>query len=214
VLTSWQCQQCGLANLAYDANCQRCGTVNPRTAAQAGVVLADGYVMPPPPGAGGVWRDGKTMVMAKGAYLPDRCVKCNAPANGLRLKRKLSWHHPLLYLLAFGAMLFYLILAMALSKRVTVDFGICAEHLRRRRTLMAIGLGLLVAGILIPIVAFTYDYAGLGLLGILLAIFSVVWLILANRIVTVKKIDDYYLWLTGVNEQFLALFPTLPPGHA
>jgi hypothetical protein len=214
VLTSWQCPQCGLANLAYDANCLRCGAVNPKAAPQAGVVLADGYVMPPPPGAGGVWRDGRTMVMTKLAHLPDRCVKCNAPANGIRLKRKLSWHHPVLYLLIFGAMVFYLILAMALSKRATIEFGICARHLQRRRTFMGIGWAMLAAGILIPIVAFTYDYPDVGVLGIGLFIVSVVWLIFASKIVTVKKINEHYVWLTGVNEQFLSLFPQLPAGHA
>jgi hypothetical protein len=43
---------------------------------------------------GGTWREGKTLVMWKEAVLPDRCIRCNAPANGRRLIRKLNWHEP------------------------------------------------------------------------------------------------------------------------
>ena len=42
--------------------------------------------------ADGVWRDGKIIVMSHDASFPDRCVKCNQPAAGYRLKRKLTWH--------------------------------------------------------------------------------------------------------------------------
>ena len=68
-----------------------------------GIVLSDGYVLPPPPTVGtpgtGVWRDKATLIMSKDAQLPARCIKCNAPATGARLKKKLSWHHPAIYLL-------------------------------------------------------------------------------------------------------------------
>jgi len=69
----------------------------------AGIVLEDGYVLPPPPSMAGVWRDNKTLVMTKDALLPDQCVKCNAPAHGFKLKRKLTWHHPALYLIILVA---------------------------------------------------------------------------------------------------------------
>jgi hypothetical protein len=176
----------------------------------AGIVLEDGYVMPPPPGTGGVWRDGATLVMHKSAYLPDRCVKCNAPANGQRLRRKLSWHHPALYILVFGAALFYVILAMALSKRATVDFGICAEHSRRRKTFMAIGLSALALGLVVPIVAFANDYPGIGVVGIFFFLAALIWLVIVNRFVNVKLIDDQYVWLSGINHQYLMQFPPLP----
>jgi hypothetical protein len=81
-----------------------------------GIVLSDGYVLPPPPNVGtpgaGVWRDQSKMVASKGANLPERCVKCKAPATGARLKKTLSWHHPLIFILAFVALLIYLIVAI------------------------------------------------------------------------------------------------------
>ena len=100
---SWKCSQCGLVNFASSESCKRCGVLGPigqvqQPQAPAGIVLEDGYVMPPPPSFGGVWRDQSTLVMTKDATLPDYCVKCDAPANGFRLKRNLSWHEPALYL--------------------------------------------------------------------------------------------------------------------
>lgn len=144
--------------------------------------------------------------------MPDSCIKCNAPANGLRLKRNLSWHHPLLYILVFGAALFYIILALVLSKRATINFGLCPEHFRRRRRLMSIGGILLSLGVIVPIIAFTSDYPMIGVLGILLFLFAIGWMIVAAKVVHVKKIDDNYVWLKGINDQYMMQFPLLP-GH-
>ena len=173
----------------------------------AGIVLEDGYVMPPPPTIGGVWRDKSTLVMTKEASLPDRCVKCNAPANGLRLKRRLSWHHPILYLVIFFAMLIYIILALILRKQATVYLGLCAEHLQRRRKLLAVGWVLLAIGLISPVIAFSYDYPGVGLLAVLLLIIAIIWLVVVARVVTVKKIDDQLVWLNGINSNYLAQLP-------
>jgi hypothetical protein len=195
----------------YDSNCKRCNAPAPavQPPAQPGIVLADGYVMPPPPLMGGVWRDDKTLVMTKDAQLPDHCVKCNAPANGFKLKRKLSWHHPALYVVILVAWIIYLVLAMALSKRATVFLGLCTEHVKRRRTFLTIGWIMFAIGLITPIVAFSNDYPGVGLLGILLALISIFWLVFANRVVTVKKIDDRYVYLTGIDANYLAQFPSL-----
>ena len=47
----------------------------------------------------GVWKSGKLLVMTKDAALPDRCVRCNQPADGPRLRRNLSWHPAAWYVL-------------------------------------------------------------------------------------------------------------------
>ncbi len=209
---SWKCPECGLVNFAADANCKRCGALIPQTAATpVGIVLQDGYVLPPPPAAG-IWRDGTTLVMDKNAMLPDNCVKCNAPAHGLRVRKKLAWHHPLLYLLIFGAALFYVILAAALSKRATVEFPLCDNHKSRRKTFLIIGLSLLALGLIVPILGFANEYVEIGLFGLLLFFVAVFWLVFASRVVGVKKIDDRYAWLTGINRDFLNHFPPIPSG--
>ena len=43
-------------------------------------------------GRGGVWRFNRQIVMQPETPLPDRCIRCNASANGFRLKRQLYWH--------------------------------------------------------------------------------------------------------------------------
>ena len=210
----WKCSECGLVNFASDANCKRCGAASASAGgpdAPAGIMLEDGYVLPPPPSAG-IWSKGSTLVMDKNASLPDRCVKCNAPAQGLRIKRKLSWHHPLLYILICGAALFYVILAMAFSKRATIDFGICENHKRRRRKLLNIGFGLLAVGLVVPAVGFSFDYPEVWLLGLLVFLAAIFWLVIANKLVNVKRIDDRYVWLSGISKEFVAHFPPVPGG--
>jgi len=169
--------------------------------------LEDGYVLPLPPAIGGIWRDKSTLVMTKDASLPDRCVKCNAPANGVRLKRKLAWHSPVLYLVIFFALLIYVILAAILSKRATVYIGLCNQHFQRRRKQKVIGWLLLAIGVVVPILAIAYDYPILGLLGFAVFLFAVVWLVVVSRVVVVKKIDDQLVWLNGINSNYLAQFP-------
>lgn len=211
---SWKCPECGLVNFASGANCKRCGALIPQTATQPispGIVLEDGYVLPPPPVAG-IWREGKTLVMDKNAMLPDYCVKCNGPANGLRVRKKLAWHHPVLYILIFGAALFYVILAAALSKRATVDLPVCENHKTRRRIFLIVGFVLLAFGVMLPILGFTSDYPEIGAFGLLLFLVAVCWLVFASRVVGVKKIDDRYAWLTGLNGDFLDHFPPIASG--
>jgi hypothetical protein len=198
-------------NFAEAANCKRCNAAAPFAdmppPSQVGIVLEDGYVMPPPPSMGGVWRDNQMLVMTKEASLPDQCVKCNAPAHGFKLKQKLSWHHPALYLVVLVAWLIYFVLAAALSKRATVFLGLCDQHLQRRRNLLITGWLMLALGLIIPVLAFTNDYPGIGLLGMLLFLVAIFWLVFANRVVTVKRIDDRLVFLTGIDSHYLAQFP-------
>ena len=211
-MTSWKCAACGLVNLGSENNCKRCGAAAATTGVEApppptGIVLEDGYVLPLPPAIGSIWRDKSTLVMTKDASLPDRCVKCNAPANGVRLKRMLAWHSPVLYLVIFFAVLIYVILAAILSKRATVYIGLCNQHFQRRRKQKVIGWLLLAIGVVVPILAIAYDYPILGLLGFAVFLFAVIWLVVVSRVVVVKKIDDQLVWLNGINSNYLAQFP-------
>jgi hypothetical protein len=175
----------------------------------AGIVLEDGYVLPPPPQPG-VWQQGKTLIMDKTASLPDCCVKCNAPANGLRLQKRLRWHHPLLYLLVIPGVLIYAIVATFLSQQAIITFGICADHKRRRRIIWAIGAALLIIGLLMPVAALANESGGVAGIGFLILLVAIVWLVMASKFVNVKKMDERFVWMTGINQDFLAHFPALP----
>jgi hypothetical protein len=216
-LSSLKCPQCGLVNFATDTTCKRCSAPLEQSAAaatmpiQQGIVLEDGYVLPPPPSVGlsGVWRDRSVLVMSKGAELPARCVKCNEPTS-LRLKKKLSWHHPAIYILVFVALLIYLIIAMILRKSATVQLGLCEEHLAKRRLNIIITLSMVVLGFIGFIVGAIYEDFIYVLIGFLLLMASIIYALVAVKIVSASKIDDKFVWLTGVNKDYLNELPQFP----
>jgi hypothetical protein len=144
--------------------------------------------------------------MSRDASLPDRCVKCNVPTVG-RLKRKLSWHHPAIYLIILVALLIYLIVAMVLRKSATVEIGLCDEHRAKRRRNITITwvlsiLGLL--GIVLTIATNDGTYIGFGALALCAAL---IFGLIAVRVVTPAKIDDRFVWLRGVNKEYLDELP-------
>jgi hypothetical protein len=215
-LSSLKCAQCGLVNFANATTCKRCGQAMVVSSGPEGIVLSDGYVLPPPPTVGtpgtGVWRDKATLILSKDAELPARCVKCNAPATGPRLKKKLSWHHPAIYLLILVALLIYFVVAMVLRKTATVALGLCEEHRakHRRNVLIAwllVGLG--VAGFILTIFGADTNFA---LLGILLLLAGTIYAVVAVRIITVAKIDEKFAWLKGINKDYLDELPQWPGG--
>ena len=93
-----------------------------------------------------IYRKGKLLVMSKAAALPDRCVKCNEPAEGQRVRRNLTWHDPLLYLLVVPGLLFYIILAFNMRKEATIYIGLCKNCLRRHQWRTGIAWATLIGG--------------------------------------------------------------------
>jgi hypothetical protein len=71
------------------------------------------------------------------------------------------------------------------------------------------GLGIFLFALTLLVVAFSYDYAMIGLSAVLLFFAAIIWLIIAYKVVTVKRIDDRYIWLTGLDEKYLVQFPPL-----
>jgi hypothetical protein len=161
------------------------------------------------PGSG-VWRDQSTLVMSKGAALPDRCIKCNQPAHGLRLKRKLTWHHPAIFLLILVAVLIYLIVALILRKRATVEIGLCERHLAKRRRNILITWLLFLLGVAGFIMAAVAEDGAYLLIGAILLLGAIVYGLLAVRVVAPSKIDDKFVWLRGVNKDYLNQLPQWP----
>ena len=160
---------------------------------------------------GGVWRDGDILVMHKQAVLPDRCIKCNSPADGDRLRRKLSWHHPGWFLLVLVSLWIYIIVALCIRHKATIDIGICEQHRARRRNgIIAAWLVALAGIVAIVIGASNNSLAGLIALGAVLILASLIMGLVFSNIVSPKKIDEYYVWLKNVNPEYLAQFPAVP----
>ncbi|HEV7475589.1 MAG TPA: hypothetical protein VGN90_16155 [Pyrinomonadaceae bacterium] len=218
-MSALKCAQCGLINFATATQCKRCGilfvqTVSSPTGSNLqGFITADGYVLPPPPSVGlpltGIWRDKQTLVMSKEAQLPQRCVKCNAVTNG-RMTRKLSWHHPAIFAVLLVNLLVYLIVAMIVRKRATVEIGLCDEHRAKRQTYIWITLVLVMLGFGGFVVAIMAEDGLPALVGLLLLLASLVFGVFAIRLVSPSKIDERFVWLRGVHSDYLNQFPSWP----
>jgi len=75
----------------------------------------------------GCWRDGKLVCAHKKAEWPDRCVVCNAPANGYRLKLGFVYNDPGDDLLVSNP--FIAVLASVVRREARpVRLGLCARH--------------------------------------------------------------------------------------
>lgn len=161
----------------------------------------------------GLWREGKWLVMHREGTLPDRCIRCNAPANGYRLKRKLSWCYPAWHLFLVCNLLIWILVVVAVSKRATIQVGLCELHRRRRRRLIASGWLLALAGLgcFVLVIDVRSEPAVAGGLfgGIVLLIAGIVLAGIVSPPVTVRKMDKTYLWLKRVSPELLNELPTL-----
>jgi disulfide bond formation protein DsbB len=155
----------------------------------------------------GVWREGDKLVMHKQAHLPDRCVKCNAPTNNEYLPRKLSWIHPAWILLIFASWIIYLIVYLAIRKKADVALGLCQQHTRNRQNGIIIGWASALFGIGFIILAVTAEQPGFVFLAILLILFGAIFGAYAANVVSVSKMDDNYIWIKRVSQDYLANFP-------
>lgn len=200
-------------NFASEVTCKRCHAPLAQIARVAssspqGIVLEDGYVLPPPPAVvgSGVWRKKSTLVMSRDAVLPYRCVKCNQETDR-RLKRRLTWHHPALYLIILVALLIYLIVALIVRKVAVVEVGLCEEHLAKRRRNVLITWALVLLGAGGFVLAIMNEDPTYLLGGFVLFIAAIIYGLVAVRVVAPSKIDNQYVWLKGVNKDYLEELP-------
>ena len=183
---------------------------------------------PPPlvfktiPTRAGVYRDGQLLVMSKGDTLPDRCLKCNAPSDGWRIKRKLSWHPWGFYLLIFVHILVYIVVALIVRKTATVFVPLCPGHRRRRRRAIALGWTFCLLGPAVMIAGGAGFDSLKGVVqegtatlimvaamfgGLAMFITGLVFAVIASRVAHPKQIDERYVWLKNVSPELLAALP-------
>jgi hypothetical protein len=163
------------------------------------------------------WRDGKTLVTRKGAELPDRCIKCNAPAGGYRFSRNLSWHSSGWYLLIFISLLIYILAYFLVRWRGKVTVGLCERHRIKRKR--AIILGWLTAltgiGLNIAAISFSGDPAStpsplvpIGFVGgLVLLLAGLIGGMLGSQVLVPSRIDKHFVWLRKVSPDYLAELP-------
>lgn len=152
-----------------------------------------------------VWRDGNEVVAIRDKPLPPRCVKCNAPVVGAIKVRKFYWHTPLLYLLIFVGLLFYVIAALIARKKSEHAVALCPAHARRRQAFIFGGFAMFFTGLFVA-----FSGTDWMVLGIVTMIAALVVGLLGGRIMVATKIDDRYARFRGVSKAFLASLPPLP----
>jgi hypothetical protein len=158
--------------------------------------------------AGHLWRSRKTLVMDRDSILPDRCIKCNQPAHGYRLKRKLFWHNSFIYLLIFFNILIYAIVASLTGKKATIEVGLCETHQRKRKQGIIIGWCSVLLGFLIICIGATQTNPGLFIMiGILTAIVGGITGATLSSVVSAKKIDATHLHIKGASPDYLRDLP-------
>ena len=149
--------------------------------------------------SGDVWRDGKLLVMRHSAVLPDRCVRCNAPAAGERLKETLKWRT----------------LRSWRMRTTEIEFGVCPRHRVREKVARTAATSLLcVIWMWFAVMLIARLCAGVGakaefILGdwMIAAIATASLAFVIASVVFVHKIDDNYVWLRRVNRDYLAELP-------
>jgi hypothetical protein len=163
----------------------------------------------------GLYRKGRLLVMHKQAVLPDVCIKSNQPAHGRRLKRKLSWHHPAIYLALVAGVPIFVILALVLRKQATIYTGLSEPWFRKRRWAIfggwasfLIGLALIIGA---AVSADRHPTAALAIpVGVVVMLGGMIYGSVVARIVSPKRITDDYVWLAGAHPDFLADLPPWP----
>lgn len=161
-------------------------------------------------GGAGLLRKGKKIVTVSETPFPDRCVKCNAPANGYRLKRVLYWHHPAYFLLLFCNLLVLLIVVLIVRKKAVLHVGLCEVH-RKQRLIAIIACTVGMLGGLVAIIAGAVMPSGpVVVTGIVLFFAGAIWGITKGRTVYATKIDKQNVWVGGAGKEFLAQLPESP----
>jgi hypothetical protein len=146
--------------------------------------------------------------------LPPVCLCCGAPSAEYRSKN-FSWHPPWIIVLIVLGLLPFAIVALVLTKRMTVSAPLCARHKGhwtvRGFTILGGFLALLVLGVVATLVLSQNEDHGndpiagflcLGTLGL-----GVVWLILAlilqNTGIRPNEITDTTITLVNVSPEFI-----------
>jgi hypothetical protein len=151
----------------------------------------------------GLSRDGKVLVATKTAVFPDRCVKCNAPAEGYRLKRQLYWHHPAIWLLLLCNLLIFVVVALIVRKSAQYRIGVCPVHRGRRRNAILIGWGGLLLGIALIVVAVMQQSEIPAIVGVVVLVAATIYGVTVSQIISPKRIDNRYAWIRGAGPEFL-----------
>jgi hypothetical protein len=179
---------------------------NPYAAPKADVLVKDRHL----DSSSDAWRHGKMLVVRKGAELPDRCLKCAAPARGYRFSRSLSWHKPVWALTFLISPILYALVYFFVRWRARVTVGLCPRHRRNRARAIALGWLAALAGVGSIMAAETLSDS-LQLIAViaggLLFFGGIIGGVTGSQVLAPRRIDKHFIWLSKVSPDYLAAFP-------
>jgi hypothetical protein len=163
------------------------------------------------PSGVGIWRMGRQLVTRSETPFPDRCVKCNAPANGFTLKRVLYWQHPAYYLLLLCNLLVLLVVILIVRKKAILHVGLCEHHRAQRNVALIVGWVGVLGGFGLLIAAMVFASGWTALAGLVLLLVGAIYGAARGTVITAAKIDKTAnVWVKGVHQDFLDQLPEWP----
>lgn len=161
--------------------------------------------------AGNMWRFNKQLVTLSETPFPDRCVKCNQPANGYQLKRVLYWQHPAYYFLLLCNLLILLIVILIVRKKAVLHVGLCAAHRAQRKQAIIIGWSGALGGLALAIIAgAVWESPWLTVAGVLVFLTAAIYAGIKAPMISAAKITKENVYVKGVHRDFLADLPDWP----
>lgn len=179
---------------------------------------------------GTIWRDGDRLVILRTANLPDRCVHCDEPAQGYRLKNTFVSYPPALLLLivpccaapflgvlsgntvlsaVIAASAASVVIALSVRKSQLLEIPICPAHREFRKKNAVIGAVIAAFSIALLVIAKGRNdfLSHVGQAGL---IFGIVWSVVRRRLPTCTRITKSHVILDGTAPAFRAGFPEWP----
>jgi len=188
--------------------CPNCGLINPDTAkwCDCGYDFAAKEVK----GRGQATKEGGILIVPRGALLPPFCIKCGIPTQTEPTKKTFKWHPPWIIVFIFLGLLPFFIAAAVTTKKLDIALTLCVAHQKRRKTLLFVGLALLVLCIPVGISIGRVSPEDVGwylLAGLILFITALVVLLPMRSVLRPVQIDEVGGRFEKASRAFLNLIP-------
>ena len=174
------------------------------------------YQAPPYPNAPfGVWRQGKTLVLQRGAVMPTVCIRCGQPTEERPVELKFSnlslVRGPAVAARGLGS--FIVLLAMgiryglALSDRrvYRISYCLCTRH-RRQRALCTVAVAILIFACIVCVFSSLPRGGALSLVGLALCLAGI-GVAFRTPELAIEAVSGGVYRLRGAGAAFLALLP-------
>ena len=96
---------------------------------------------------------------------------------------------------------------MAISKNATIRVGLCKDHSSARKRDLIITCALVLLSFACFYLAAVAEDVNLLLVGVVMLLGAAIYGVVKTRVVAPQKIDDHFVWLNGVNANYLEEFP-------